>query len=210
MSEELEWTYKEDTCIGSHYYIRLKNDHYEVYLSVSIHKERWHFYSSIDHEYIQSTWSKPGHKGYNTHEEAQQAAIQHGKNAIDLEHIDWFTAYDQGFEYLAAWYKPLNGRLSVFQMCDEAMEPIDNTWLFQVWAPPDYDIFSIADDDEEFTSAAEAQKACIEAATILRKHLEKKNARDKAEHDRKAKALQSREAANVDVKYVEGKPTLFD
>ena len=212
MSDEIEWTYKNKGNLETHHVALVTNNTRTAYLSVSFYKERWHFYASAHEDHVYSTWCDPyAANGFDTLGQAQAAAITYGKNAIDPEHIEWYMIDNYGALYYEACFRPLDGIMDVFQILDEDNgDPVDDEWHWQFYMPPDFLVSSADKDDNAYTDGGKAQEAVIEYAQELRVVIEKEKENRKQAERTRAQALKNREAANVDVKYVEGKPTLFD
>ena len=210
MQEKIEWTYEDDNVITPHHFTRLTNGEMYVYLSVSLYKERWHYYASMSADSQTASWLHDPNDGWATVEEAKQAALDLAHKALDPEHITWYECDNWGVLYWEAWYKPLDASLSVFQRLDEESEPIDEYWHWQFYMPPDYIVVSADKDPEEHTAIETAKAAVTKYANLLKEVIEKENAIRKEKERIQHLALKNRKEANVDVKYVEGKPTLFD
>ena len=212
MQEKHEWTYESENALEPHHYIRLTNGKTTVYLSVSIYNERWHYFASRSAEHYKATWvgEQKEKAGWDNIEDAKTAALEYGYNTLNPEHVYWYERHNWGVIYYEGWYEPIDATLSVFQMLDEDEEPIDDYWHWQFYMPPDFVTTSADKQQGEHTDITAAQKAVIEYATKLKVVIEKENAIHAEKKRIEKEALHSRKEANVDIKYVEGKPSLFD
>ena len=157
MTENQEWVYSHKP--NPSWGMTIENDWFRCRLTAFQEKEDrpWQFMAHLDLEYFHHS-GIDNDTGWPTLEAAQTAALKFGKDLIDPEHLYWYEGWEYGMQFWGAWFKPIDARLSVFPMYDENEEPVDDNWYWQVWAPPDYTIFSVDHTDLEYKQRKSPRK----------------------------------------------------